>query len=350
MKKKKATIILLSVFAVLLLLTAGVITWQWQNVKALRLGLKYSSAEINEQKEENEAKIQEAVQSTNVEVRAPSSEEMDALKNGELSQEELIQRLLGKNTDSPDNDVPVPHSETVAADGAEAVSPEGSGEEGQQTAVPTEAPNSDQNSTPVPTELPADPVETPVPVTGTVDPVETPVPVTETLAPLPTEVPSAPVTAPVTPTEAPDVHSGSGASDEPEGKDDPVLPTVPPEETQLSEYEARIGELIAEIYILRAEMNSSVEAVVQEALADYRSNADGTKESKSQFVSKYAGIIEDMEAECDGKMDTIIAEVRQLVEENGGDLTLPDTIYQAYYHEKVLTRASYIARFNEWMG
>ena len=88
MKKKKGLIILLLIVALLGLLAF----WQRDNLKILLQAGKFSTGELEAQMDENQRTLQDML--SNISVREPTEEEMQALKNGELTPEELAKELV----------------------------------------------------------------------------------------------------------------------------------------------------------------------------------------------------------------------------------------------------------------
>ena len=94
--------ILGGLFAVIFLGLAGVIWWQWDNLRALKQAMEYSSEELEQQLQENQQLIQDAVNAApEVVIRDVTEEEREALKDGTLTQEELIDRLVNDPQQPP---------------------------------------------------------------------------------------------------------------------------------------------------------------------------------------------------------------------------------------------------------
>lgn len=96
-KRKTARTVLLIVLAVLLL-AVGLLAWRFRKeIQAFAISRQYSTAELEGQLADNDQTIRDAVEaSSDVTVRAPTEEEREALRDGSLSQEELIGRLTGE--------------------------------------------------------------------------------------------------------------------------------------------------------------------------------------------------------------------------------------------------------------
>ena len=86
---------------VFVLLTAvfGILAWRFrEEIRAFSVSRQYSTKELEDQLAGNDQTIRDAVEaSSDVTVRAPTDEERKALRDGSLTQEELIDRLTGSN-------------------------------------------------------------------------------------------------------------------------------------------------------------------------------------------------------------------------------------------------------------
>ena len=86
---------------VFVLLTAvfGILAWRFrEEIRAFSVSRQYSTKELEDQLAGNDQTIRDAVEaSSDVTVRAPTDEEREALRDGSLTQEELIERLTGSN-------------------------------------------------------------------------------------------------------------------------------------------------------------------------------------------------------------------------------------------------------------
>ena len=106
-KHKTARTVLLIVLAVLLL-AVGLLAWRFRKeIQAFAISRQYSTAELEGQLAENDQTIRDAVEaSSDVTVRAPTDEEREALRDGSLSQEELIGRLTGESAAGSSDSAP----------------------------------------------------------------------------------------------------------------------------------------------------------------------------------------------------------------------------------------------------
>ena len=106
-KRKTARTVLLIVLAVLLL-AVGLLAWRFRKeIQAFTISRQYSTAELENQLADNDQTIRDAVEaSSDVTVRAPTEEEREALRDGSLSQEELIGRLTGESAAGSSDSAP----------------------------------------------------------------------------------------------------------------------------------------------------------------------------------------------------------------------------------------------------
>lgn len=97
-KQRTARTVLLTVL-VLLAIVSGMLAWRFrEEIKAFGVSRQYSTKELEDQLAGNDQTIRDAVEaSSDVTVRAPTDEEREALRDGSLTQEELIDRLTGSN-------------------------------------------------------------------------------------------------------------------------------------------------------------------------------------------------------------------------------------------------------------
>lgn len=106
-KRKTGRTVLLIVLAVLVL-AVGLLAWRFRKeIQAFTISRQYSTAELENQLADNDQTIRDAVEaSSDVTVRAPTEEEREALRDGSLSQEELIGRLTGESAAGSSDSAP----------------------------------------------------------------------------------------------------------------------------------------------------------------------------------------------------------------------------------------------------
>ena len=100
MKRRKT--ILCTILVLLAVSLAGLLWWQRDNLKAVHAATQHTSDELEEKLEENRQMIEEAVRSASeVTVREVTEEERQALRDGSMTQEQLMERLTGSGGGEP---------------------------------------------------------------------------------------------------------------------------------------------------------------------------------------------------------------------------------------------------------
>jgi len=241
-RKKK---ILCAVLCGLLLCVGGLAIWQRDNIGAALSALRFSQEELEEKLEQNDQTIKDAVESLpNVSIRDVTQEEKDALKEGTLTQEELVQSLI-QNQPEPEQ-------------------------------KPKEDPRKPEDA------------QTPPP----------------------------------------------------EQQEEPA---------RQSDYEKKLNELIAQVYVLREEFLIKLDETQAAAIADYKAIPADQRTTKAiaSLVSGYMSKGLEMEKECDARIEQIVVEMEALLQENGGDLSIAQTVFDTYLEEKSLKKAWYMAELKK---
>lgn len=102
-----------------------------------------------------------------------------------------------------------------------------------------------------------------------------------------------------------------------------------------------VDDIIAKIYVLRAGYTGKIDALVGQALSDYRAK----KATKSELVSRYVSLGSALENECDGEMEALLSQLQKELKRMGEDAGLVSKIRSAYQTEKSLKKASIIEKY-----
>lgn len=242
---KKAVKIILLVILILVLAAAALCFWQRDNLAALKLSLSTSRDDLALMLTDNLQKVDEAVKKVDgIVVRDLTDEEKDALRNNEISRDELLLRL----TDG----LPVPGS-GAGPEPAASPSPEGEAGAEQPPAAETADPNAE-----------------------------------------------------------------------------------------------KLSQLLAEIYLMKAEYTAWLEDKYDEAIAEYTALDESarTTAAKYNIGMRYMSEALEKETECDERMAELEDEIRALLKEMGQDTSLVDDIKAAYEEEKALKKAYYLGLHN----
>lgn len=101
-KRKRVVFICLGLLTTLMLVTGGAAWCFRDEIKAFVISRQYSTADLEQQLTDNVQIIDDAVKaSPDITVRVPTEEERQALKDGSLAQEDLIDRLTAPAVPTP---------------------------------------------------------------------------------------------------------------------------------------------------------------------------------------------------------------------------------------------------------
>ena len=107
----------------------------------------------------------------------------------------------------------------------------------------------------------------------------------------------------------------------------------------------RIAEIVGSFQGMRTEYENAIEGLKSEAISEYKA-AQGSG-AKADVVSKYVKKANDMEKEADSRVDSLIAELRELLTKTGSDTAVADKIVETYASVKNLTKAYYMNQLKE---
>lgn len=164
------------------------------------------------------------------------------------------------------------------------------------------------------------------------------------------KVPAAPQPLAAQPTEKEEPPPQTPPAQTPEEapKTEPPPPAtseeVPPPQSQ---WEKDLSALIARVYVLREEYTIVLDNMQTEAKEEYRGMKNRTKKNLAKFAQGYVGRALELEKTCDRQMDEIVTEMELILSENGGDMTLVDTVVETYASEKSLKKAWYMAELEK---
>lgn len=107
-----------------------------------------------------------------------------------------------------------------------------------------------------------------------------------------------------------------------------------------AECDEAVSRIVAKMYVLRSSYTSSLSSLLGQAYAEYQAGG-----SKSEIASKYLGMGQALEAECDGNVDALMNELSGILTSYGRSTELVDSIYQSYRGEKQYTKAYYMSMY-----
>lgn len=283
---KKAKIILTILLAIVILV-ALVAIWQWDNLEALYVGMTEDSESLGKKREENDKLITNSLEKLpEISVRDLTPEEKEAFAEGKVSSEQLTLILQGKLT-----------LEEVLAEQNVKDEPTESDPSSTQKETPPEDDNTPEVQQPVDKPKPQEPTQTPV-----VKP----------------------------PEEVKDNKPDSPVVNDPE-----------------KNYDEQISELVAQMYVLKAEFVSALKSLEKTTLEEYASltKDQRTAEVKKAMMNHVLDTVTKMEKDCDSRVDAILTQLTKVLKEAKKSLDLVTNIKNAYKNEKTITKAEYVKKY-----
>lgn len=164
-----------------------------------------------------------------------------------------------------------------------------------------------------------------------------------------TTVPVGPVvpTVPVGPV-GPDIPATSGTSGATEpaaftGTTAPAVTTAPAAST----VSPAVQQIIADIYLLRAEFINKLDALIEEGTAEVNAipKEKRTASVKLEFMNRYLDRGEALEAECDARLEALLSDMTAQLKADGGDLSLVEDARALYIQEKKIRKAELYRKY-----
>lgn len=107
--------------------------------------------------------------------------------------------------------------------------------------------------------------------------------------------------------------------------------------------ESRLNQLIAQVYLLKSSFSGRIDSLIEQAKAEYIAN---NCQNKAGIAGKYLRKGTDMEAECDARMESLLAEISSELQKTGGDSSIVSEIRSAYKNEKSIKKAELVAEYS----
>ena len=164
-----------------------------------------------------------------------------------------------------------------------------------------------------------------------------------------TTVPIGPAvpTVPVGPA-GPDTPATSGTSGATEpaaftGTTAPAVTTAPAAST----VSPAVQQIIADIYLLRAEFINKLDALIEEGTAEVNAipKEKRTASVKLEFMNRYLDRGEALEAECDARLEALLSDMTAQLKADGGDLSLVEDARALYIQEKKIRKAELYRKY-----
>ena len=118
---------------------------------------------------------------------------------------------------------------------------------------------------------------------------------------------------------------------------------------QTSDADKRIAELVTKMYVLKSEYTAAIDGIIASMKAEYTKlpQEQKTRSAKQNIATSYLGQINAMEIQCDAQVNAIVSELKQILKDNGRDMSLADAIASTYATEKENTKAYYLSTYGD---
>lgn len=135
----------------------------------------------------------------------------------------------------------------------------------------------------------------------------------------------------------PTAPAETGKTTAPAGTTAPAATTVSP----------AVQAIIADIYLLRAEFINKLDALIEEGTAEVNAipKEKRTASVKLEFMNRYLDRGEALEAECDARLEALLADMAAQLKADGGDLSLVDDARALYIQEKKVRKAELYRKY-----
>ena len=94
---KKTAKVLLAILLLLLIACAGLLIWQWDNIKALRYGFTMTPEELQIQIDTNQKHLRDTMEQYQIPQEALSEDTVARILSGELTPQDAVAALLGRS-------------------------------------------------------------------------------------------------------------------------------------------------------------------------------------------------------------------------------------------------------------
>ncbi len=348
--------IIIGAVAVVVVAIAVVVATQWARLKtvaSVAQNATMNEEQVTAKSSENEQIVQELEHDFRIPTIELTPEMQAAIADGSMSLEEAASQFLT----TPDS---AAVSEPAAPETDTATSPEpvAAPDTGTTTAPVAETPEPPVSvATPEPVQEPPAPVAQPEPEPVTPQPEPAPAPKAETPTPVaksepepvatPEPEPTAELSGETEPqqnTEAPPQSAAkTETSTADQAKPEPEAPQQSADDKAKAEQEARVQNLFAQLYVLRASFNTQLDNLIGECIQEFLAldPASQTRAAKIRIVYARMDDVTAMEADCDAQVESIAAQLDEI------DPALGAKARQYYKNEKDLKKASLIETYGK---
>ncbi len=111
-----------------------------------------------------------------------------------------------------------------------------------------------------------------------------------------------------------------------------------------------VDDIIAEIYLLRAEYVNALSGLEAEAVSSAKSipNKELTISKRLDFIESYTGRAVALEGQCDARMNSLIALLDEELKKTGGNRAVISEIRSVYASEKELKKSQLLSKYGKY--
>lgn len=299
--RTKVILLVLVVIVALLMFTAYSMR---SYINAFIISVTKTSEELQQMMENSKSPEKLLENYDGINVRDLTPEEQEKLAKNELTEEEIIELIIGKSAEEL-LDAPL----------------------GSEITVPL-PPNQDEFIVPD------------APMADDPDLTDEPLPPEFTT---PQQTDETPVRQPSQPeqTQKPEMETPIAPETQP--------PTIDKSE-ELKETNEKVARLVAQIYVIKSQSNNRLKTMEAEWKAEYHKVPSAERKATNllaTYVKRAVKIVAEWEAETDAQVEAILSEVETLLKQSGQSLELVDSLKKAYEDEKTYIKAYYMNKINK---
>lgn len=142
----------------------------------------------------------------------------------------------------------------------------------------------------------------------------------------------------------------------PSGKKDPVSDEKqdnPPDKKPVENIaqppaskNAKLEAVLEKFFVLKANFLADIEGYVDAMIAEYKAlpKEQRTKATRSQYAERAISVMKETEPRYDAQFESILNELKAVVEETNADASIIESVQTTYRKEKASIKAKYVSR------
>ena len=312
--------------------TAAMAAWQWDNITAVIDGIRYDEEQLNEKKDNEIKKVDDYFEQNNLDKVTPLTQEQEqALQSGEITEKDAIDIMTGKISLEEAKEKNLSEEKPAQTDNA-TVSEKSEADADSATDKDSSKPVSQQKEK----------AKTDSVAKQDVSKQKTD---SDTASDKSSDSASKPEISQ-------SQKENNNTTEKPEQnvvQNDKVAEFENKDQTSQSSsnYDSLISSKVAELYVIKSNFYSSFNSQYSAARSAFLAlpKSERTKANLAATVKSYMSVGLAMEKECDAQVEAILSELTSLLKQAGRDLSLVQSIRNAYNSEKSSFKSSLISKY-----